>query len=59
MHTLSAVTGFRKKLNTLFEGVHFNCSTKVVSNAKELAYFATAPNYVWNPHDWDAVESCK
>ena len=24
-----------------------------------LAYFATAADYVWNPHDWEAAESCR
>ncbi len=56
-----------KNLNQLFEGVHFNAgmdagyvtlhSEKFSTEA--LAYFATAADYVWNPHDWDAVESCR
>ena len=56
-----------KNLNQLFEGVHFNAgmdkdyvtlrSQKFSPEA--LAYFATAADYVWNPHDWEAAESCR
>jgi hypothetical protein len=56
-----------KNLNQLFEGIHFNAgmdegyvtlrSGKFSPEA--LAYFATAADYVWNPYDWDAAESCR
>lgn len=56
-----------KNLNQLFEGVHLNAgmdegyvtlrSEKFSPEA--LAYFAMAADYLWNPHDWDAAESCR
>jgi hypothetical protein len=48
-----------KDLNALFEGVHFNGDTKVVANTTELRFFATVADYVWNPDNWNAVESSK
>ena len=55
-----------KDLHRLFEGVHFNAGMakgygKLPDEfAREsLAYLATAADFVWNPHDWDAVESCR
>lgn len=46
-----------KELNRLFEGTHFNSDTHLINNKNELIYFATAADYVWNPHDWVAEES--
>ena len=52
-----------KELNRLFEGVHFNAGspgyTPSESKVELLSYLATAADYVWNPHDWEAVESCR
>jgi hypothetical protein len=56
-----------KNLNQLFEGVHFNAGMDAgyvtlhseKFSPEALAYFATAADYVWNPHDWDAAESCR
>jgi hypothetical protein len=48
-----------KELNRLFEGVHFNATTPSRSNPEALAYLATAADYVWNPHGWEAVDSCR
>jgi len=56
-----------KELNRLFEGVHFNAGMDagyVTLRSEEfspeaLAYFATAVDFVWNPHDWSAAESCR
>jgi hypothetical protein len=56
-----------KNLNQLFEGVHFNAGMDegYVTLRSErfspeaLAYFATAADYVWNPRDWEAAESCR
>jgi len=55
-----------KDLNRLFEGVHFNAGMgegygKLPDEftTEAIAYFATAADYVWNPRDWDAVESCR
>lgn len=53
-----------KELNRLFEGVHFNTSLlpgdgmrSVEFNMDELIYFATAADFVWNPHGWVPEES--
>jgi hypothetical protein len=59
-----------KDLNRLFEGIHFNTGSYPMlsspkslayldSSPEALAYFATAADYVWNPHAWEAVESCR
>ena len=55
-----------KDLNRLFEGVHFNAGISKDHNqldeefaSRSLAYLATAADYVWNPHDWDAAESVR
>lgn len=55
-----------KDLNRLIAGVHFNAGMskgymKLPNefSPEALAYFATAADYVWNPHDWEAVESCR
>jgi len=55
-----------KDLNRLFEGVHFNAGMgegygKLPNEftPESLAYFATAADYIWNPRDGDAVESCR
>ena len=55
-----------KNLNQLFEGIHFNTALGPGYNnlgehftTAALVYFASAADYVWNPHDWDAVESNK
>ncbi len=53
-----------ENLNQLFEGIHFNAGLGPGYNnlgesfsAAALVYFASAADYIWNPHDWDAVES--
>lgn len=46
-----------KELNRFFEGTHFNCDTHLLNDKNELIYFATAADYVWNPHNWIAEES--
>jgi len=58
--------GLPKDLNRLFEGVHLNAGMgegygKLPNEftTESLAYFATAADYVWNPHDWEAAESCR
>ena len=48
-----------KDLNRLFEGVHFNGTAPSKSDPESLAYLATAADYVWNPHGWEAVDSCR
>ena len=48
-----------KDLNRLFEGIHFNATVVSRSDPESLAYFATAADYVWNPHGWEAVDSCR
>jgi hypothetical protein len=53
-------------LHDLFEGVHFNAGLSSGYNAlprrftrSALAYLATAADYVWNPHGWDAAVSAR
>jgi hypothetical protein len=46
-----------KELNRLFEGTHFNSDTHLINNEKELVYFATAADYVWNPQAWNPYAS--
>jgi hypothetical protein len=49
-----------KELNRLFEGIHFNTADpnyRMGFDDGSLAYFATAADYVWNPHAWQAAES--
>ena len=61
-----------KNLHELFEGVHLNVNVprpEFVSMARGhlpavsefttfgLAYLATAADCVWNPHDWNDLES--
>jgi hypothetical protein len=48
-----------KQLNSLFERVHYTCETRVLSSRQELAYFATAADYTWNPYDYDPVKSSR
>jgi hypothetical protein len=49
-----------KELGDLFEGIHFNAADpnyRMAFDDISLAYMATAADYVWNPHDWEAAES--
>jgi len=55
-----------RDLDRLFEGIHFNAgfsrdynTLPVRFQSASVAYFATAADYVWNPHAWDAAESCQ
>ena len=48
-----------KELNQLFEGVHLNAASPSRADPETLAYLATAADYVWNPHGWEAVDSCR
>jgi hypothetical protein len=53
-------------LNRLFEGVHLNAGMSDGYGTlpdhfttEALAYLATAADFLWNPRDWEAVESCR
>jgi hypothetical protein len=53
-------------LDRWFEGVHFNAGIGRGYNQlrgefepRSIAYLATAADYVWNPHHWDAAESAR
>ena len=55
-----------RDLDRLFEGVHFNAGLSQGYNRlpreftpQALAYLATAADFVWNPREWDAAESCR
>ena len=55
-----------KNLNKLFEGIHFNAglgpgynNLKDSISTAALVYFASAADYIWNPHAWDAVASTR
>jgi hypothetical protein len=45
------------EMGKLFEGVHFNCDVQMMSDQTEMIYFATAADYLWNPHQWHPAES--
>ncbi len=56
-----------QNLNSLFEGVHLNfvfsagrshTLPEKVSDSERI-YFATLADYLWNPYDWNDVESHK
>jgi len=55
-----------KDLHRLFEGVHLNVALGTGYNelpdnfdTEALVYLATAADYLWNPHDWQAEESLR
>lgn len=55
------------QLNRLFEGIHLNFvfsegkrhTLPDEFSMKELVYFATAADFIWNPQDWKANDSYK
>ena len=55
-----------RQLHRLFEGVHLNAGISRGYNKltgeftpEAMAYLATAADFLWNPHDWDAAESAR
>lgn len=54
------------ELNLFFEGVHLNAGIGRGYNRlsgefsdEAMAYLATASDYLWNPHQWNAAESAR
>ncbi|MGB9625290.1 MAG: glycoside hydrolase family 20 zincin-like fold domain-containing protein [Phycisphaerae bacterium] len=55
-----------RDLDRLFEGVHLNATpppdnpnASAEAESEAIAYLLTAADFLWNPRDWDAADSCR
>jgi len=55
-----------RDLDRLFEGVHLNgtpppddLNAAPEAESEALVYLLTAADFLWNPRDWDAADSCR